>query len=189
MHTHALSPGADAPPYVVPDVVRAALVGMALGLNHALAPEQGRTYAFLLRDLRPSDLSAACEHLAATATFWPKPTEIRETALRLARARANAASLLALATPDTEPTYRCLLCLDNPAGWQMPRRCPETPCGRRKPHGPHTFTARCPCWLWRNEPRLDQQRQEALATNRPMPADCRSLDDLRDGRYEWAKPW
>lgn len=181
-----LTHSGDASP-ATPEPVRRALEGLALALNHSLTPEQGRVYAFTLRDISPSDLQAACMHLAGTATFWPKPVEIREASRRIARDRALVAA--ALPTADREPTYRCLTCLDDPAGWIQMRRCPDTPCERRQPHPPHTFTARCRCWLERNAGRLDLRRQDALQDNTPIPFECDALNDLRDGRYRWARPY
>jgi hypothetical protein len=91
-------------------------------------------------------------------------------------------------TSFDEPTYRCPICTDDPAGWISGLRCPDVTCGRFKAHGPHTFAVRCPCWLDRNAPALEQQRSDAIQSNRRPPAECEALDDLRAGRYRFAKP-
>jgi hypothetical protein len=90
-------------------------------------------------------------------------------------------------TSFDEPTYRCPICTDDPAGWIFVR-CPEVSCNRNKAHAAHTFVVRCPCWLERNSAALEQQRQDAIQTNKRVPADCEALDDLRAGRYRFAKP-
>lgn len=171
--------------------IRRALEGLALALNHSLEPEQLRVYAFALADVPSDDLRAACVSCAKTERFWPKPIEIRTRAAAIARdkAQAHASAVLALAASTTEPTYRCSLCLDDPCGWQVARRCPDTPCDRRGVHGPHTFVVRCVCWLERNASWIDQRRQEALQGTGAVPPECYALSDLREGRYRWAKPY
>lgn len=93
-----------------------------------------------------------------------------------------------IAVSAHEPTFRCLRCFDNPAGWQRPYYCPETPCERPHAHPPHVFSARCPCWLDRQADALSAARQAALQTGRPLSADIRALDDYRAGVYRWARP-
>lgn len=82
--------------------------------------------------------------------------------------------------------FACYLCRDAPDGWIVPMNCPETPCDRRKEHAPHTFTARCACWLRRNADAIRVMKQDALAKGKSVPADCYALDDLEAGRYRWA---
>lgn len=182
--------GEGEPRYETPLEVRRALEGLALALNYSLTPEQGRVYAFTLRDLEPRWLRAACVALARSERFWPKPVDIREKALELMRAHRDQQAARLQAAPDREPTFRCYRCLDAAGGWLQPMRCPsERSCGRTSPHPPHTFTARCPCWLERNAALLEQRRSAVLQSNAPMPFDVRALDELREGCYEWAKPY
>ncbi len=63
---------------------------------------------------------------------------------------------------EDEPTFHCLNCFDEPAAWRFwwcqgkgkqrdlvpTERVSSFPicdCGRWKPHGPHTYMARCEC--------------------------------------------
>lgn len=88
--------------------------------------------------------------------------------------------------PNDEPTFACIKCWDEPNGWQQRRICNGHECERRKPHAPHTFTMRCPCWLQRNADALRLAQQDAIAKNKPVPAECRALAELMEGCYRWA---
>jgi hypothetical protein len=86
-----------------------------------------------------------------------------------------------------EPTYRCGVCQDEPAGWLAPMSCPIVRCTRTGPHVPHTFTARCPCWLRRNTDRIALARQAAVEKGRPVPSECDDIDDVHAGRYRYGR--
>lgn len=176
--------------FAVEPHVKRALEGLALALNHGLEPEQLRVYAFALADVPVEDIRAACVSLGKSERFWPKPVDIRETANRIAREKATAnATRLLPPKPGSEPTYRCWRCQDSPAGWLEPMACPAIYCGKTENHAPHTFTARCPCWLERNAQRFDQRRQEAIQKGSTIPAECDMLAEVREGTYRWAKPY
>ena len=173
----------------IPDDVRKALSSLALAVNHGLIEQQLKVTAYALRDVPVPVLRRACLKLAETSKFWPRPVEIRDVCDAIRRADAEHTDRVKYLPPDVnERTFRCLKCEDEPNGWIRDVRCPDVPCDRRTDHGPHYFTARCPCWLERHAEQLRLAKQDALQKNKRIPPACLDLDELEMGRYRWAKP-
>ncbi len=174
--------------FEVPVEVKRALGALALATNHSLIPEQERVYAYALRDVDVPVLRQACLELAEQAKFFPKPVEIRERADLIARRFAIAHARKALPPATDERTFRCYKCQDDADGWLPIMHCPDVKCERTKPHGRHTFTSRCPCWLERNREHIRQLLAKALKDNRPIPLAAVQLDEMDTGRYRWGRP-
>lgn len=153
-------------------VVLEAVTRLAIARGVQADDVQLDVYADTLRDLDPDAVRRACLDLAKLSrsqydTALPSCGTIRERAEQIARAdeleRAQSRLLPAPSDDPTEPRFFCLDCRDESSAWRIVW-CPgagETrdalpsarayavrvqSCGKDKPHHPHTFAERCPCW-------------------------------------------
>lgn len=138
-------------------------------------------YQQALADLDPEWLEAACHELAQRARLPFEPAlpdvgTVRAIALDLrtrSQEQARRRALPAAPSDSTEPTFFCLLCLDETSGLRVfwcpgigPSRTFERPpratgatveCGKPRDHQPHSYAMRCECW--RQNPVVDERRQ------------------------------
>jgi len=143
------------------------------------AEEDQIIYAHVLRDLDLGLIGAACEELArepreAFASTMPTVGDIRARCERIEYARAQ----------EPLATFACPKCQDEPNGW-IQWECPQTHCGRARPHAPHPFTARCPCWLRRNGAMIRLRDQKNREKGRPQTQDAIALGELESGAYPY----
>lgn len=170
--------------FTVNSDVRRALSGLALALNHTLEAPQLMAMALTLRDLDSHLIRRACLQLASSATFWPKPVEIRRVCEQLAHtaAEAEAAAKLCPMPDDADPRtwVHCQDCQDDPSGWCLwycrgggvladrDRPSPDRRhqsmayCGRKLIHPPHSYTARCACY--ETNPVIARKREAARSS-------------------------
>lgn len=166
-----------------------ALDALARARQATFDEESQLVYVRVLGKGDPDLVISACEEYAAEprdefSSAMPSAGELLQRARQIGFRRALAPGRKMLAMRAGEETFRCAQCHDDPDGWLF-LDCPKDQCDRTKPHPPHPFVVRCPCWLRRNGEGLSFVAQERRGKGKPVSADFLAYEDLTSGQYRW----